>query len=104
MSREAYRDKMPNHLLQWEAICKAKELGCTAYDMWGAPDNFSESDRLWGVYRFKEGFGGKIVRFTGAWDRPLRPVIYRFYTGLLPKIMALYRWRGRSLVRQSLED
>jgi peptidoglycan pentaglycine glycine transferase (the first glycine) len=101
MSREVYRDRMPNHLLQWEAIYKARELGCFAYDLWGAPDNFIERDRLWGVYRFKEGFGGEVVRFTGAWDLPLRPITYSLYAGLLPRIMAFARWRGRSQVWRS---
>ena len=39
MSRTAHRDKMPNYLLQWEAIKRAKAAGCTVYDLWGAPDD-----------------------------------------------------------------
>ncbi|MFH1446735.1 MAG: peptidoglycan bridge formation glycyltransferase FemA/FemB family protein, partial [Chloroflexota bacterium] len=38
MSLEEQRDKMPNYLLQWEAIRQSKAAGCTIYDMWGAPD------------------------------------------------------------------
>lgn len=91
MSRAAYRDRMPNYLLQWAAIRRAKDLGCVAYDLWGAPDNFNESDRLWGVYRFKEGFGGEVVRYTGAWDRPLRPLIYRLYRIVMPRLTAIMR-------------
>ena len=59
MSREAHRDKMPSVLLQWEAMCRAKACGCRTYDLWGAPDEFVESDPLWGVYRFKEGLEGR---------------------------------------------
>ena len=44
MSRDAHREKMPNHLLQWEAIRYAKSRGCRLYDLWGAPDTFNESD------------------------------------------------------------
>ena len=51
---------MPNHLLQWEAIRWAKAQGCKAYDFWGAPDEFVESDRMWGVWRFKEGFPARL--------------------------------------------
>ncbi len=29
---------------------------------------------MWGVYRFKEGLGGEVVRFIGAWDYPVNPV------------------------------
>ena len=49
------RARMPNYLLQWEAIKWAKAQGYASYDMWGAPDAFDESDSLWGVYQFKRG-------------------------------------------------
>jgi peptidoglycan pentaglycine glycine transferase (the first glycine) len=94
MSRQAHREKMPNHLLQWEAMRRAKSAGCLSYDLWGAPDIFNEGDPLWGVYRFKEGFGGEIVRHIGAWDLPVKPGIYRVYTRLLPKILDRMRRRG----------
>jgi lipid II:glycine glycyltransferase (peptidoglycan interpeptide bridge formation enzyme) len=34
---------------------------------------------LWGVYRFKQGFGGKVVRYVGAWDLPINSVGYKLY-------------------------
>jgi lipid II:glycine glycyltransferase (peptidoglycan interpeptide bridge formation enzyme) len=102
MSRDAHREKMPNHLLQWEAIRHAKAAGCRMYDLWGAPDEFVESDPLWGVYRFKEGLGGEVVRHLGAWDLPLRPLYYRLYTQTLPRLLDLMRSRGRARTRQTL--
>jgi len=87
---------MPSHLLQWEAMLRAKAAGCTLYDLWGAPDEFLESDPLWGVYRFKEGLGGKVVRWIGAWDLPVRPFYYRLYTQVLPRLLDWMRWRGRT--------
>jgi len=102
MSRDAHREKMPNHLLQWEAIRQAKAAGCRIYDLWGAPDEFVESDPLWGVYRFKEGLGGELVRHLGAWDLPLRPIYYRLYTQTLPRVLDLMRSRGRAHTRRSL--
>ncbi len=68
MSRNAHREKMPTYLLQWEAMKRARARGCTVYDLWGAPEVFDESDSMWGVYRFKEGLGGQVVRTLGAWD------------------------------------
>jgi lipid II:glycine glycyltransferase (peptidoglycan interpeptide bridge formation enzyme) len=65
--------------------------------MWGAPDTFDESDPMWGVYRFKEGFGGSLVRHIGAWDLPLRPQLYRLYTRILPALLSLMRQRSRLL-------
>jgi lipid II:glycine glycyltransferase (peptidoglycan interpeptide bridge formation enzyme) len=85
-SISGHREKMPTYLLQWEAIRWAKSIGCTTYDMWGIPDEdqqtledqFTErSDGLWGVYRFKRGFGGELVRTVGAWDRVYAPVRYQ---------------------------
>jgi len=35
---------------------------------------------LWGVYRFKRGFGGRLVRTVGAWDRVYQPTLYQVYT------------------------
>lgn len=94
MSVDAHREKMPNYLLQWEAIRRAKVAGCTVYDLWGAPDEFTETDPLWGVYRFKEGLGGTVVRTLGAWDDPIRPTLYRWYTIILPRWLDVIRNRG----------
>ncbi|OQY89716.1 MAG: hypothetical protein B6D39_09210 [Anaerolineae bacterium UTCFX2] len=94
MSTQAQREKMPNYLLQWEAIRRLKRLGIETYDLWGAPDEFNESDPMWGVFRFKEGLGGQVVRHIGAWDLPLRPMLYRLYTHILPRLLDVMRRRG----------
>jgi lipid II:glycine glycyltransferase (peptidoglycan interpeptide bridge formation enzyme) len=94
MSRAAHRDRMPNHLLQWHAIRWAKAQGCTRYDFWGAPDDFVESDPMWGVWKFKEGFGGQAVRHIGAWDYAPSPLLYRLYTTVLPRVLDVMRRRG----------
>jgi lipid II:glycine glycyltransferase (peptidoglycan interpeptide bridge formation enzyme) len=99
MSSAAHREKMPNHLLQWEAIRLAKRRGCKTYDLWGAPDDFRETDPLWGVFRFKEGFGGEVVRTLGAWDFPASRFWYRAYTQVVPRILEIMRWRGRAETR-----
>jgi lipid II:glycine glycyltransferase (peptidoglycan interpeptide bridge formation enzyme) len=88
------RNRMPNYLLQWEAIRWAKEQGCKIYDFWGAPDEFVESDPLWGVWRFKSGFEGEVVRHVGAWDYAPRPLWYRLYTELIPRYLAFLRARN----------
>ncbi len=73
-SSDRHRNRMPNHLLQWRAMRWAKERGCTSYDLWGIPEEAGlqreedmedvlERGGLWGVYRFKRGFGGRIVRY-----------------------------------------
>jgi peptidoglycan pentaglycine glycine transferase (the first glycine) len=102
MSRNAHREKMPTYLLQWEAIKRAKAKGCTVYDLWGAPDVFDESDPMWGVYRFKEGLGGKVVRTLGAWDFAPNPLWYKLYSELIPRVLDVMRSRGKEKTKQSL--
>jgi lipid II:glycine glycyltransferase (peptidoglycan interpeptide bridge formation enzyme) len=92
-SRTVHRDKMPNHLLQWKAIQWAKARGCTIYDMWGAPDELLESDPLWGVYRFKQGFGGEFVEHIGAWDFAPSRFGYWLYSFVMPRVLAAMRQR-----------
>ncbi len=92
-SRDLHREKMPNHLLQWEAIRWAQEQGCTVYDMWGAPEQLDATDPLWGVYRFKQGFGGEYVRYIGAWDFPVSRLGHLFYTVIMPRVLDVMRWR-----------
>lgn len=82
------RNLMPTYLLQWEAMLWAKTHGATEYDLWGIPDadedeleaNFTNrSDGLWGVYRFKRGFGGQVVRSVPAFIKVYRPLLYKLY-------------------------
>ncbi len=98
-SASKHRKLMPNHLLQWEAIRWAKSQGCSVYDLWGAPTKLSEEDPMWGVYRFKLGFGARLERHIGAWDYPVRPAMYRIYHMAMPKILDFMRWRARRFSR-----
>ncbi len=88
-SNDHERNRMPTYLLQWQAIRWAKARGCDEYDLWGVPDeneetleaNFeSRHDGLWGVYRFKRGFGGQLKRAAQAVDRVYNPLLYWLYT------------------------
>jgi len=96
-SSDEHRNLMPNYLLQWEAIKWARERGCLTYDLWGIPDEeeallegefLERSDGLWGVYRFKRGFGGQVVHYLGAYDYVYSPLLYRLYDKLVT-------WRAR---------
>ena len=91
MSGAAGRELQPNYLLQWTAIRWAKSQGFPIYDWWGAPDHFTEDDPMWGVYRFKRGFGGQVVRHIGAWDYVPNPALYWLYENAMPSIMNLWR-------------
>ncbi len=102
MSRKVHREKMPTYLLQWEAMKRAKAKGCTVYDLWGAPEVFDESDSMWGVYRFKEGLGGKVVRTLGAWDFAPSPLWYKMYSEIIPRVLDVMRSRGQAKTKQNL--
>ncbi len=96
-SSSEHRNLMPTYLLQWEAICWAKAQGCTRYDFWGAPDVFDESDPMWGVFRWKEGFGGVVTRTAGAYDYVPSAALYALYTRAVPAALNLLkRLRGRA--------
>jgi lipid II:glycine glycyltransferase (peptidoglycan interpeptide bridge formation enzyme) len=103
MSRTAHREKMPAYLLQWEAMKRAREKGCTVYDLWGAPEVFDENDSLWGVYRFKEGLGGQVVRTLGAWDFAPNPFWYKLYSEVIPRVLDVMRSRGKAKTKRVLE-
>jgi len=102
MSRNAHREKMPAYILQWEAMKRAKAKGCTVYDLWGAPDAFDETDSMWGVFRFKEGLGGKVVCTLGAWDYTPNPFWYKLYSEIIPRVLDVMRSRGKARTKQQL--
>jgi peptidoglycan pentaglycine glycine transferase (the first glycine) len=87
-SSDEERNRMPAYLLQWEAMKHAAKRGCTEYDLWGVPDddeafleeNFMvRNDGLWGVYRFKRGFGGKLARSAGVFQKEIKPFLFKPY-------------------------
>lgn len=93
-SSNLHREMMAPYLLQWEAMRWARARGCTEYDLWGIPDageneletQFSDrQDGLWGVYRFKRGFGGRVSRSVGAWDRVYNLPLYLLYRILIAR-------------------
>ena len=95
MSSCQHREKMPNYLLHWRAMQLLKERGIKVYDWWGAPDKFTEVDPMYGVYKFKMGFGGKAIRRIGAWDYPIKRNYYSFYQIMLPKLLSYFRLKER---------
>ena len=81
---------------------RAKAKGFGMYDLWGAPDVFDESDSMWGVYRFKEGLGGNVVRTLGAWDFAPNSVWYKMYSEIIPRLLDAMRSRGKARTKQQL--
>jgi peptidoglycan pentaglycine glycine transferase (the first glycine) len=92
------RERMPNHLLQWNAIRWAREHGCWHYNFRGIPEVLEEGQEMWGVYLFKRGFGGYPLRFLQTHDLPYRPLAYQAYRRLLDA----KRWRDDYRRRRAL--
>jgi lipid II:glycine glycyltransferase (peptidoglycan interpeptide bridge formation enzyme) len=96
-SNDEERNRMPTYLLQWEAMRWARSKRAEEYDLWGVPDEDEQtleahftkrSEGLWGVYRFKRGFGGELKRAAQAMDRVYDPLLYKLY---------LWRMAGREV-------
>ena len=75
-SSNEHRNLMPNYLLQWRMMQWAVETNCRIYDFRGVSGDVSEDNPLYGLFRFKQGFGGDFTEFVGEMDLVLSPVIY----------------------------
>jgi peptidoglycan pentaglycine glycine transferase (the first glycine) len=93
-SRE-YQRHMPTHLLQFEAMRWARDHGCAWYDLWGIPatdtppeeaeqTDLNVRNGLWGVYRFKQGFGGEVVSYPGVFERQYYPRLINLWRRFRP--------------------
>ncbi len=74
------REVMAPYALHWQAMLRARDLGCRAYDFWGVAPEGAGADHPWaGISRFKRGFGGSDVKYPGAFDLPISRFWYRLY-------------------------
>lgn len=73
---------MAPHLLQWEAIKKARELGCALYDFWGIAPSDDPNHPWAGITRFKTGFGGRAVSYLPSQELTLKPFWHNLYRRL----------------------
>lgn len=85
-SSNEQRQLMPNHLLQWEAIRWAKQEGAKLYDFWGIPDTDAEEEAMAGVYRFKRGWGGRVVQFLGCYEYTYRPLAMKLASRFINRL------------------
>ncbi len=76
-SSNEYRNLMPNYLMQWSMIQWAVETGCYLYDFQGIPYYNDETHQNYGVYRFKQGFNGRILIYAGEFDYIFRPAMMK---------------------------
>ncbi|MFW6011181.1 MAG: lipid II:glycine glycyltransferase FemX, partial [Desulfosalsimonas sp.] len=73
------KNLMASYAVQWEAISRAHKAGCREYDLFGISPNPDPSHPMYGLYRFKIGFGGKTLHRHGCWDYPIDEDAYEIY-------------------------
>ncbi|MBI2056358.1 MAG: peptidoglycan bridge formation glycyltransferase FemA/FemB family protein [Candidatus Sungbacteria bacterium] len=74
-SSSEQRNLMAPHLLHWEVMRRAKQMGFLQYDFWGV------DEKRWpGVTRFKRGFGGKEMIYPDSFDIIYRKRYYTLYS------------------------
>ncbi|HCC36789.1 MAG TPA: peptidoglycan bridge formation protein FemAB [Treponema sp.] len=73
------RNLMSPYALQWRAMRDAKDSGCAVYDLFGIPPDENPDHPMAGLYRFKTGFGGKIIHRPGSLDFPFNPLVYGLF-------------------------
>lgn len=78
-SSSKHRNCMPTYALQWEAIKRAKARGCSQYDMFGVSPGPDQSHPMYGLYKFKSGFGGELFHQMGCWDYPFDENQYKLF-------------------------
>jgi lipid II:glycine glycyltransferase (peptidoglycan interpeptide bridge formation enzyme) len=96
-SANEQREVMASYALQWAMICRACERGCWSYDMTGIPKHLHEGLPGYGLYRFKRGFWPEVSEFTGEWDLPLQPRLYRLWNIVEPTY-----WGTQVFVRRAV--
>lgn len=78
-NRKQYGD---SHLVQWAAIRRMQELGCTEYDFCGTPPAARIKDKthnLYGMGMFKTSFTKTVTDFVGCHDYVLSPLRHRLW-------------------------
>ncbi len=75
-SSDEHRNAMAPYLLHWTAMREARDAGMERYDL-GGSEVASGGEK--GFTRFKQGFGGRVAEFSGAYDFVCRPLWYNLY-------------------------
>ena len=85
-NRKQYGD---SHLVQWAAIRRMQELGCTEYDFCGTPPAARIKDKshnLYGMGMFKTSFTKTVTDFVGCHDYILSPLRHRLWINGAEKV------------------
>ena len=79
-SSSKMRNVMASNLICWEAIKFGKEKGLGKFDMWGGLSPNADPSHPWfGFHKFKLGYGGDLIEYSGSWDLIINKPLYRLY-------------------------
>ncbi|MDR0930264.1 MAG: peptidoglycan bridge formation glycyltransferase FemA/FemB family protein [Clostridiales bacterium] len=81
------RNTMPNYLLQWEMMRWGIATHCDVYDFRGVSGDLTPDNPLYGLYRFKKGFGGDFTEFIGELHIDFKPFVNFCIEKILPIFM-----------------
>lgn len=73
------RNYMGTYALQWKAMQIARNKGCEEYDFFGVSPRPDPSHPMYGLCKFKSGFGGELHHRMGCWDYPLQEDRYTLF-------------------------
>lgn len=89
-SSSQMRNVMSTYALQWKAIQIAKANNCFEYDMFGIAPSPNPSHPMYGLYKFKQGFGGEIYHQLGCWDYPIEEDKYNYFSACEMNMQGYY--------------
>ena len=94
------RNLMAPYALQIRAMEDAREMGCLEYDLFGIPPKEDPTHPMAGLYRFKTGFGGRIIHRPGSWDYSCRPIFMKLF-GFAESLRKNYKIRRSYKVQKN---
>ena len=94
-----YIDFMSTYTTNWNMIKYAKENGYEKYNFYGISTYTDKSDKMYGLYDFKRGFGGQVEEYIGEYDLVISKLLYFVYSTLYNKLYL--KLKSRSIKKSS---
>ncbi|MCI8541084.1 MAG: aminoacyltransferase [Erysipelotrichaceae bacterium] len=76
---DAFRTYNGPYAIHWYMMQYALEEGIKRYDFYGISGKFDEQAADYGVFQFKQGFGGVVEEYVGVFDFPIKKSLYSMF-------------------------
>jgi lipid II:glycine glycyltransferase (peptidoglycan interpeptide bridge formation enzyme) len=97
-SSRKHSKRKPIYLARWESIKNAKSRGNKIYDFFGATDSKDKTHPFYHTTQYKLGFGRKLTKFAGTFERIQNPLKYKLWR--LLENFSLFKFYERSFIRK----